>query len=365
MSSYLLSTAVSGTTSDCKDSPGSFYCAGGSSPSVPYFCRAGLKYNGAAQSDPNDVCTPLTTDVKRPATSAELRDTISSSLKSNKACNIYYQNAMSLPGCSCGLGYVKDGLHCAVCPAGYKCGSSSDMAEMTPCQGSAYCAPGTADTGLTSTWTYFADSCPAGTYALSTTADGQTVNACANCVPGTFSAIGATLCTACAAGTTSIAGAASCAYAITTAISATGVVTYPNNCPAGTYAASATSGCVACDNGYYSSTAGATACTIAPAGMFAYRSADFGGFPAALFISPLGSANAMPCVPGSYTGSAGKKTCSQCPAGGYAPPTVADALTGEPNNGPGPTSCTSCSKHAPKQGTTGADGKGINAAACY
>ena len=99
--------------------------------------------------------------------------------------------------------------------------------------------------------------------------------------------------------------------------------------------------------------------------MYAYRGKEFTDLPAALLTSPLGSANAMPCVPGTFSSSAGEKTCNTCGQASYAPPTFADELTGEPNNGPGNTKCTGCNNHPPNQGLTGGEGKGINSGSCY
>ena len=366
---------------DCGGDSDPYYCRGGSNPPQPNFCRAGYQFMGAAQpgSTVDTICTPVSTSYVMPASNAN--EVGRATLNYNRARTLYTSTEAAYAS-RCGLGMVNVGDACAPCPAGYKCDASMALEQgggMIPCQNEEYCAMGTGRSGRGSR-SYLKFACPAGTFSMTTTVNGDAVNACANCPPGTNSSLGSTRCSTCPIGTTSTAGAQNCSYTVTGS-----GTTLAHNCPAGTFLDSAATGCKACANGFYTyhESTGQKACTAVAGGRFAVTSAfnvtvptssssttllfPSTTYPAALFMPIIGSTYGMPCASGTYSSTAGASTaCTPCPKGKYA---ASDQPTGSPTGDPGPTGCTWCPgvttalNSALK--TTAADGAGVSSASCF
>jgi hypothetical protein len=257
-------------------------------------------------------------------------------------------------------------ITCKLCPAG-TANSNTGSTNLTTCllclpgytslKGSSSCSPcpiGTYENGLRE-----CISCQVGTYNELT---GQTVCAlcpagtanihlnsvtslaCLNCLPGTFSSVGAESCMQCAPGSfTNISGSPNCTLAQPGTFVAGNGSTTVQKCAPGSYSeVSGLNSCAACAPGSYNlneGSANATACLSCPFGTFTNRSGSpicintsvgfyqdtFGQTagrpcPPGTFNAMTGSVHADACVPclrGKYQPKNGSENCLQCPMGTY------------------------------------------------
>ncbi len=177
--------------------------------------------------------------------------------------------------------------------------------------------------------------CPSGKYYEWLTTSGVAEDACKTCPAGkyTYGRAGKASCTSCIPGTFSASGASACV-----------------NCPAGRYAVSSGSGsCTQCPPGKYMDFAGQSYCSSCPAGKMAALSATSQSTCIACTpgqYSVTGSVICMSCPPGEISAGSGAAACTRCPMGtfsaGYTSASCTDCAPGKYAQDEGTGSCTVC-----------------------